>query len=191
LTTMRQGMRYGPGSSRLRTTAFSHAMQAGHPGVQHIFDMRVRRARHRAPTPQGEPSSCAGSCLRSLQEADRWSADHRWTNGQGEPHHQGRHRQALPRREARAAPDPFEAVRRACNHIRRLKTLRGLTPCEFIWQACAKQPNWFRLDPSHHIPEPYQLGLSRQSPWWSAVTLHRGIKRLLFVERRRRSIPLD
>jgi transposase InsO family protein len=43
----------------------------------------------------------------------------------------------------------------AYNHARRLKTLRGLTPYEFIWQAWAKEPNRFRLDPSHHIPGPY------------------------------------
>jgi transposase InsO family protein len=43
----------------------------------------------------------------------------------------------------------------AYNHARRLKTLRGLTPHEFIHQAWAKDPNRFRLDPSHHIPGPY------------------------------------
>jgi transposase InsO family protein len=43
----------------------------------------------------------------------------------------------------------------AYNHARRLKTLRGLTPYEFIHQAWAKDPNRFRLNPSHHIPGPY------------------------------------
>ena len=43
----------------------------------------------------------------------------------------------------------------AYNHARRLKTLRGLTPYEFIHQAWTKEPNRFRLDPSHHIPGPY------------------------------------
>jgi transposase InsO family protein len=43
----------------------------------------------------------------------------------------------------------------AYNHARRLKTLRGLTPYEFIHQAWAKDPDRFRLDPSHHIPGPY------------------------------------
>lgn len=37
---------------------------------------------------------------------------------------------------------------------RRLKTLRGLTPYEFICQAWTKQPERFRLDPSHHMPGP-------------------------------------
>jgi transposase InsO family protein len=43
----------------------------------------------------------------------------------------------------------------AYNHARRLKTLRGLTPYEFICQAWTKEPARFRLDPSHHIPGPY------------------------------------
>src|SRR5215211_173312 len=43
----------------------------------------------------------------------------------------------------------------AYNHARRLKTLRGLTPYEFVCQAWAKEPDRFRLDPSHHIPGPY------------------------------------
>jgi transposase InsO family protein len=43
----------------------------------------------------------------------------------------------------------------AYNHARRLKTLRGLTPYEFICQVWTKEPGRFRLDPSHHIPGPY------------------------------------
>ncbi|WP_458098487.1 IS481 family transposase [Roseomonas sp. WA12] len=43
----------------------------------------------------------------------------------------------------------------AYNHARRLKTLRGLTPNEFIHQTWTKEPKRFRLDPSHHTPGPY------------------------------------
>ena len=43
----------------------------------------------------------------------------------------------------------------AYNHARRLKTLRGLTPYEFIHQAWANDPERFRLNPSHHTPGPY------------------------------------
>ena len=43
----------------------------------------------------------------------------------------------------------------AYNHARRLKTLRGLTPYEFVCQAWTKEPGRFRLDPSHHSPGPY------------------------------------
>ena len=40
-------------------------------------------------------------------------------------------------------------------YVSRLKTLRGLTPYEFIHHAWTKEPDRFRLDPSHHIPGPY------------------------------------
>jgi transposase InsO family protein len=43
----------------------------------------------------------------------------------------------------------------AYNHARRLKTLRGLTPYEFVCQTWAKEPERFRLNPSHLIPGPY------------------------------------
>jgi len=40
----------------------------------------------------------------------------------------------------------------AYNYDRRLKTLRGRTPYEFICQTWTKEPERFRLDPSHHMP---------------------------------------
>jgi hypothetical protein len=43
----------------------------------------------------------------------------------------------------------------AYNHARRLKTLRGLTPYEYVCHLWTKQPERFRLNPSHHIPGPY------------------------------------
>src|SRR4051794_23966529 len=42
----------------------------------------------------------------------------------------------------------------AYNYGRRLKTLRGLTPYEFICQAWTREPERFRFDPSHHRPGP-------------------------------------
>lgn len=40
----------------------------------------------------------------------------------------------------------------AYNHARRLKALRGLTPCEAVCQAWTKEPDRFRINPSHHTP---------------------------------------
>jgi transposase InsO family protein len=40
----------------------------------------------------------------------------------------------------------------AYNFGRRLKTLKGLTPYEFICKAWTNQPNRFRLDPIHQMP---------------------------------------
>ena len=37
----------------------------------------------------------------------------------------------------------------AYNYGRRLKTLRGLTPYEFVRKAWTEQPHRFRRDPSH------------------------------------------
>jgi predicted metallo-beta-lactamase superfamily hydrolase len=43
----------------------------------------------------------------------------------------------------------------AYNRVHRLKTLRGLTPYEFICQAWRKEPQRFRFDRLHHIPRPF------------------------------------
>ena len=45
----------------------------------------------------------------------------------------------------------------AYDYGRRLKTLRGLTPYEFICQAWSKEHKRFRLDPSHHMLGPNRL----------------------------------
>ena len=41
---------------------------------------------------------------------------------------------------------------RAYNFARRLKTLKGLTPYEFIAKTWTKEPERFRLDPIHQMP---------------------------------------
>ena len=46
-------------------------------------------------------------------------------------------------------------LRGACEHDCRLKTLRGLTPTEFILNAWTKEPDRFKIDPSHLSPGPY------------------------------------
>jgi hypothetical protein len=42
----------------------------------------------------------------------------------------------------------------ADNYARRLKTLRGLTPYEFISKTWTDQPYRFRVDPIHLTPGP-------------------------------------
>ncbi|HEY5209288.1 MAG TPA: IS481 family transposase, partial [Stellaceae bacterium] len=42
----------------------------------------------------------------------------------------------------------------AYNYGRRLKTLTGLTPYEFICKMWTKEPQRFRLDPNHQTPGP-------------------------------------
>jgi Integrase core domain len=40
----------------------------------------------------------------------------------------------------------------AYNYGRRLKTLKGLTPYEFISKTWTKEPERFRLNPIHQMP---------------------------------------
>jgi transposase InsO family protein len=40
----------------------------------------------------------------------------------------------------------------AYNYARRLKTLKGLTPYEFIAKTWTNQPERFRLNPIHQMP---------------------------------------
>ena len=42
----------------------------------------------------------------------------------------------------------------AYNYARRLKTLKGLTPYEFICKAWQTEPNRFTLNPLHQMPGP-------------------------------------
>jgi transposase InsO family protein len=84
--------------------------------------------------------------------------NHPWTNGQGERMNRTI-KDATVKRYHYHSHDQLRAHLRlfvdAYNHARRLKTLRGLTPHEFICPAWAKEPDRFRIDPSHHTPGPY------------------------------------
>jgi len=40
----------------------------------------------------------------------------------------------------------------ACNYGRRLKTLKGLTPYEYICKIWTTEPKRFRVDPIHQMP---------------------------------------
>jgi transposase InsO family protein len=80
--------------------------------------------------------------------------NHPWTNGQVERmnrtlkeatvqrYHYGTHAQLKAH---------LHAFLMAYNFAKRLKTLKGLTPYEHICKVWTTQPNWFRLDPHHHI----------------------------------------
>ena len=52
----------------------------------------------------------------------------------------------------------------AYNYARRLKTLKGLTPFEYIRKIWASEPKGPNLDPSHHKPglKHFQLTLNHQ-----------------------------
>jgi transposase InsO family protein len=84
--------------------------------------------------------------------------NHPWTNGQVERMNRTL-KDATVKRYHYESRDQLRAHLQlfvdAYNHARRLKTLRGLTPYQFIHQVWTKEPERFRLNPSHHIPGPY------------------------------------
>jgi transposase InsO family protein len=83
--------------------------------------------------------------------------NHPWTNGQVERMNRTIKEATVHRyyydthQQLRAHLDDFIA---AYNFARRLKTLRGLTPYEYICKTWTLQPARFRLDPTHQIPGP-------------------------------------
>jgi transposase InsO family protein len=84
--------------------------------------------------------------------------NHPWTDGQVERMNRTL-KEATVRRHRYGSHDQLRAHLQlfadAYNHARRLKTSRGLTPHEAVCQAWTREPERFRLDPSHHTPGPY------------------------------------
>jgi transposase InsO family protein len=95
------------------------------------------------------------ACLRHGIEHRLTKPNHPWTNGQAE-------RMNRTIKEAtvkRFHYDSHHRLRRhladfldAYNFARRLKTLHGLTPYEFICQTWTSEPDRFILDPIHQMP---------------------------------------
>src|ERR671912_381858 len=79
--------------------------------------------------------------------------NHPWTNGQVERMNRTL-KEATVKRYHYDNHDQLRAhlglFLDAYNHARRLKALRGLTPYEFICRAWTREPERFRLNPSHH-----------------------------------------
>jgi hypothetical protein len=95
------------------------------------------------------------TCWRHGIEHRLTKPKHPWTNGQVE-------RMNRTIKEAtvkRYHYDSHDQIRRhigdfvsAYNFARRLKTLNGLTPYEYICSVWTKEPERFRLDPIHQMP---------------------------------------
>ena len=80
-----------------------------------------------------------------------------WTNGQVERMNRTM-KEATVRRYYYDTHDQLRAHLQlfldAYNCARRLKTLRGLTPYEFICKSWTEQPHRFTRDPTHDTPGP-------------------------------------
>lgn len=98
------------------------------------------------------------ACRRHGIEHRLTKPNHPWTNGQVERMNRTIKDATVKRYHYSSHDELREHLSLfidAYNHARRLKTLRGLTPYEFIGERWTKEPDRFRVDPSHHIPEPY------------------------------------
>lgn len=83
--------------------------------------------------------------------------NHPWTNGQVERMNRTI-KDATVKHYSYANHDElhqhFQLFIDAYNHARRLKTLRGFTPHEFVMQQWTKKPKRFKINPSNHTPGP-------------------------------------
>jgi len=98
------------------------------------------------------PSRFDMICKAHGIEHRRTKPNHPWTNGQVERmnrtikdattkrYHYDSHEQLQ---------NPLELFLDAYNHARRLKTLKGLTPAQFIWNEWQSKPEFFHKEPCH------------------------------------------
>jgi hypothetical protein len=83
---------------------------------------------------------------------------HPWTNGQVERMNRTLKDATLKRffyETHEQLRQPLSDLVHAYNFARRLKTLKGLTPCEYIRSIWTKEPRRFKLDPTHLSLGPY------------------------------------
>ena len=95
------------------------------------------------------------ACARSDIDHRLTKPKHPWTNGQVERMNRTIKEATVKRfyyethKQLRSHLADFVA---AYNFAKRLKTLKGLTPYEYICKAWTKEPERFTLDPIHQMP---------------------------------------
>ncbi|CAA9505460.1 MAG: Mobile element protein [uncultured Sphingomonadaceae bacterium] len=83
--------------------------------------------------------------------------NHPWTNGQVEQMNRTIKDATVKRYHYRSHDElgaHLQLFIDAYNHARRLKTLRGLTPYEYVAQIWTEEPKRFRPNPYHHSKGP-------------------------------------
>jgi transposase InsO family protein len=120
-------------------------------GIQFCHPPRYRNG----PTARWMGHLFARICAEHGIEHRLTRPNHPWTNGQVE-----RMNRTIKGATVRRYPyGSHDQLRRhlqlfidAYNHARRLKTLRGLTPYEFVCQQWTRDPERFNTNPLHHTP---------------------------------------
>jgi transposase InsO family protein len=139
-----------PGNTSSATPDIKAAIEAGEIFLAHAFEY-----------------ACAQNDIEHRLTKPR----HPWTNGQVERMNRTL-KDATVRRYHYGSHDQLRAHLQlfldAYNYARRLKTLRGLTPYEFICKTWTDQPNRFRFNPIHLTPGP-NTSLERFDPTWPAA----------------------
>ena len=150
-------------TSRVSASAFLEALIAAVPykihtvltdnGIQFTFPPRYADG----PTARYMTHMFDMRCEENGIEHRPTKVRHPWTNGQVE-------RMNRTIKEATVKRYHYDTHRQlethhtnfiaAYNYARRLKTLRGLTPYEFICKAWAEQPQRFIANPHHQLPGP-------------------------------------
>ena len=93
---------------------------------------------------------------RVCQEHRLTKVNHPWTNGQVERMNRTLKEATVKRYHYinhQQLKEHLYTFLNAYNFAKRLKTLQGLTPYEFIIKAWQKEPERFKLNPSHHTLE--------------------------------------
>ena len=87
------------------------------------------------------------ACWRQEIEHRLTKPNHPWTNGQVERMNRTIKDATVKRYHLRLFIDAY-------NHARRLKTLRGLTPFEYVARVWTEEPERFKIDPYHRSAGP-------------------------------------
>jgi len=108
------------------------------------------------------------TCRDSSIEHRLTKINHPWTNGQVERMNRTL-KEATVRRYHYDSHDQLRehlaAFLAAYNFAKRLKTLRGLTPHEYICKCWTENPDQFRLNPLHHMPGLNTYGSGPNLDW--------------------------
>lgn len=142
-------------------SAFLHALVEAVPYRIHtvLTDNGIQFAdlpkNRKGPTAMLRGHPFGRACASHEVEHRLTKPNHPWTNGQVER----MNRTIKDATVKRYHYDTHDQLRRhladfvsAYNFARRLKTLKGLTPYEFICQVWTKDPDRFTLDPNHQFP---------------------------------------